>query len=804
MTLAAGTRVGRYEIVAPIGHGGMSDVYRARDVRLDREVALKVLAERLAGDPLSLQRFEREARAVAALTHPNILAIHDYGSESGLHYCATELLEGETLRSRLLQGPVPWRRAIEVGAAIAEGLAVAHAKGIVHRDLKPENVFLVNDGRVKILDFGIAQLRRSDMNAADSGSDTPTAPLNTQEGSIVGTAGYMSPEQLRAELTGPTSDIFSFGCVLYEMITGRPAFQRATLVDTLSAVLTEEPTPVAEVVEGIPEELGVVIGRCFEKQQGARFQSASDLAFALRALGTSTNLRFGAPRRSRRMMLVLAALAILVPVVSGYFVYRGFRASRVAAPGAGPRVTSLAILPFVDAGEAESEYLADGMTEGLINRVAQVPGLRVMSRTTVFHYKGKDPDPRQIGRDLEVDAVLAGRIRGMGDSLRVDAELIDARDGSQIWSFDAAGPPADIAALQERLARELADKLEISLSGEHRERLARRDTESALAYDYYLRGRYQWNKRSAEGLFAAIEFFNRAIEADPNYALAYAGLADCYNLLDIWGGLPTRETFPKARAAAEKALALDERLAEAHTSLAYAIHSYEWDWKRAESEYRRALELNPNYATARQWYAELLTANGRYDEARREGEAALRLDPLSPIIHAVVGWNECMARSYGDSIERNRETVRLFPAFMPGHAYLGLAYLESGRPEVAIEALHQALGIADIPVVRTWYLRALTARGDVVAARRGLEALEKERGSEYLSPYYVGALRSALGDRDAAFTLLEEAIRERAGACVWIKVDPGLDGLRDDPRFLRLEAMVFPPDAAAAGSARVP
>ncbi|MHB0972310.1 MAG: protein kinase domain-containing protein [Thermoanaerobaculia bacterium] len=804
MTLAAGTRVGRYEILAPIGHGGMSDVYRARDVRLDRDVALKVLAQRLAGDPVSLQRFEREAKAVAALTHPNILAIHDYGSESGLHFSATELLEGETLRSRLIRGHVPWRRAIEIGAAIAEGLAVAHAKGIVHRDLKPENVFLMDDGRVKILDFGIAQLRQSEQASVDTGSDTPTVPLNTREGSILGTAGYMSPEQLRAEDTGPTSDIFSFGCVLYEMITGRPAFQRATLVDTLSAVLTEEPGRAAELVEEIPAELDILIGRCLEKQPGARFQSASDLAFALRALATtSTPHVVPAGRRNGRLLLMVLALAALIPAISGYFVYRGFRATRMAPPG-GPRISSLAIIPFTDTGGAESAYLGDGMTEGLINRVAQLPGLRVMSRTTVFHYKGKEVDPRQIGRDLEVDAVLAGRIRRIGDSLRVDAELIDARDGSQIWSFESGGAPSDIAALEERLARELTDKLEIRLSGQHRERLVRRDTESALAYDHYLRGRYQWNKRSAEGLFAAIDYFNRAIEADPNFALAYAGLADCYNLLDIWAGLPTRETFPKAKAAAEKALALDEQLAEAHTSLAYAIQTYEWDWKRAESEYRRALELNPNYATARQWYAELLTANGRYDEARREGEAALKLDPLSPIIHAVIGWNECMARSYDDSIERNQETVRLFPGFMPGHAYLGLAYLESGRPRAAMEALDDALAIADIPVVRTWYLRALAAEGDSDAARRALAALEAEQRSKYLSPYYVGALRAALGDRDAALKLLEAALAERAGACVWIKVDPALDALRDDPRFLRLQAQVFPPEGDAAGSARVP
>jgi len=794
MSLPAGTRLGPYEIVNPIGSGGMGDVYRAHDTRLDRDVAVKVLPERVSRDAEARMRFEREAKAVAALTHPNILSIHDYGSTDLAAYSVTELLEGQTLRQRLLEGPIPWRKAAEISAAIADGLAAAHAKGIIHRDLKPENLFLTHDGRVKILDFGIAQLVREEPEQQEDLSSMPTAPMKTDPHAVVGTAGYMAPEQLRGESIDATTDIFSLGCLLYEMVTGRPAFIRGTVIDSLSAILTDTPDVFTATERMIPYELARVITRCLEKNRSERFQSARDLAFALRAIGTSSALTFEAPSDVRRRKFVWGGIAIfaIVATLIAYFVVDSrpvsqspsLRGSSATGRLGDSSTHSLAILPFINAtGDKDAEYLSDGVTETLINTLAQVEGLRVMSRTSVFHYKDKAPNPVSVGRDLHVGSVVVGRIETAGDRLIVSAELIDANDNTLIWGNRYQTARADLFSVQQSIASEIARMLRLQLTGREQQILAKRPTTDPRAYELYLKGRFQWNKRNADGLYAAIERFNEAIEIDPQYALAYAGLADCYNLLDIWAGLPTNETFPRAKAAAQKALAIDDQLAEAHTSLAYAIHTYEWDWTTAEREYRRAIELNPNYATARQWYAEFLTANGRFDEAGAQGKKALELDPMSPIINAVVAWNFTMARRYDAAIRQGQQTTRLFPSFMPGHAYLGLAYLESRRPNEAITAFDASQKIQDITVIFTWLIRAHLAAGHRDEAAKLIAQLESRGRREYLPPYYMAALYAHRGDRDRAFAELDRALHERTGALVWLEVDPALDPLRGDARF---------------------
>jgi eukaryotic-like serine/threonine-protein kinase len=792
MSLPTGTRLGPYEIVQPIGSGGMGDVYRARDTRLDRDVAVKVLPDRVARDAEARMRFEREAKAVAALTHPNILAIHDYGSEGDAAYSVTELLEGQTLRKRINEGALPWRKAAEIGAAIADGLAAAHAKGIVHRDLKPDNIFLTTDGRVKILDFGIAQLIAQQPSADDDidTSSLPTARLKTDPHTVVGTAGYMAPEQLRGEPVDATTDIFSLGALLYEMTTGRPAFIRATVIDSLSAILTDTPDVFTVSERVIPFELARVIQRCLEKKRAERFQSARDLAFALRALGTSS-LSFEAPSERRRRMWIWGSVAVVLIAVVAILASRRFFESpqiralsprRLVAPL--PR-SSIAILPFVNAtGDREAEYLSDGITETLINKLAQVPGLRVMSRTSVFHFKGKPANPVSVGKELRVRTVVVGRVETVGDRLVISAELVDATDNALIWGHRYQAAHADLFAVEEAIASEIARMLRLQLTALQQERMTRRATADPRAYQLYLKGRFEWNKRNAEGIYRAIELFNEAIGIDPQYALAHAGLADCYNLLDIWANLPTSETFPRAKAAAQKALSIDDQLAEAHTSLAYAIHTYEWDWAAAELEYQRAIALNPNYATARQWYAEFLTANGRFDEAQVQGEKALELDPMSPIINAVVAWNLMMARRYDAAIEQGTRTTQLFPEFMPGHAYLGLAQLEAKRPREAIASLETARKSLDIAVVRTWLARAHLAAGELPLAQRHLEELVT--GGDYLPPYYMAALFAQLGRRDEAFAQLERALRERSGALVWLRVDPAFDPLRNDARFQRI------------------
>jgi eukaryotic-like serine/threonine-protein kinase len=791
-SLPPGTRLGPYEIVQPIGSGGMGDVYRARDTRLDRDVAIKVLPERFVRDVEARMRFDREAKAVAALTHPNILSIHDYGSTDTIAYSVTELLEGQTLRRRLQEGPISWRKVIEIGAAIADGLAAAHAKGIIHRDLKPENIFLTDDGRVKILDFGIAQLVRQEN--PDPGVDPtlmPTAPMKTDPYAVVGTAGYMAPEQLRGEQVDATTDIFSLGTVLYEMSTGRAAFIRKTVIDSLSAILADTPDVHTASDRLIPYELARVIQRCIEKNRSERFQSARDLSFALKAIGTSNSLSFEAPaERKRRWILWGSAIAVAVLALLSYVLAQRIDVDVKPQNGNATKqraIRSIAILPFINAtGDREAEYLSDGITETLINTLAQVPNLRVMSRTSVFHYKDKSPNPVSVGRDLRVSSVVIGRIESVGDRLVVSAELIDTSDNALIWGNRYQVRRADLFNVQQSIASEIARMLRLQLTGREQQLLAKRHTTDARAYELYLKGRFQWNKRNADGLYKAIEFFNQAIEIDPQYALAYAGLADCYNLLDIWAGLPTNETFPRAKAAAQRALAIDDQLAEAHTSLAYAIHTYEWDWFAAEREYKRAIELNPNYATARQWYAEFLTAVGRFDEAAEQGKKALELDPMSPIINAVVSFNSTMARRYDEAIEQGRRTTQLFPDFMPGHAYLGIALLESGKPQEAIAALEASQKLQDIVVVFTWLIRAHQAAGDVATADRLTKELERRGQREYLPPYYMAALHAHRGNRDRAFAELDRALRERTGALVWTQVDPALDPLRTDARFAAL------------------
>jgi TolB-like protein len=790
MSLPPGTKLGPYEIVHAIGSGGMGDVYRARDTRLDRDVAIKVLPDRFARDVEARMRFDREAKAVAALSHPNILSIHDYGSTDAFAYIVTELLEGETLRRRLNEGPLSWRKVVEIGAALADGLAAAHAKGVIHRDLKPESIFLTDDGRVKILDFGIAQLVRQEEPPSDIDPTLmPTAPMKTDPYAVVGTAGYMAPEQLRGEPVDATTDIFSLGTVLYEMATGHAAFIRKTVIDSLSAILADTPDVHTASDRLIPFELARVIQRCIEKNRSERFQSARDLSFALKAIGTSSALSFEAPAdRKRRWILWGSFAAVALIAVLAYVLAHQIEIDvKPRQDGSARRVIrSIAILPFVNAtGDREAEYLSDGITETLINTLAQVPNLRVMSRTSVFHYKGMAPNPVAVGRDLRVSSVVIGRVETVGDRLVVSAELVDTSDNALIWGNRYQVARSDLFVVQQSIASEIARMLRLQVTDREQQLFAKRHTTDARAYELYLKGRFQWNKRNADGLYKAIEFFNQAIEIDPQYALAYAGLADCYNLLDIWAGLPTNETFPRAKAAAQHALAIDDQLAEAHTSLAYAIHTYEWDWPAAEREYKRAIELNPNYATAHQWYAEFLTAVGRFDEAEEQGKKALDLDPMSPIINAVVAFNDTMARRYPAAIEQGRRTTQLFPDFMPGHAYLGLALLESGKPTEAIVALEESQKLQDIVVVFTWLIRAHRAAGDVAGAERMTKELEKRGKREYLPPYYMAALYAHGGDKDRAFAELQRALKERTGAMVWKQVDPALDPLRSDPRFAK-------------------
>jgi serine/threonine protein kinase/tetratricopeptide (TPR) repeat protein len=606
MPLASGTHLGPYQILAPIGAGGMGEVYKARDPRPQRDVAIKVLPDHLSGDAHALARFEREARAVAALSHPNILAIFDVGNEAGVHYLVTELLEGETLRTRLRSAAFPWRKAAETGGAIATGLAAAHSKNVVHLDLKPENIFVTSDGRVKILDFGLAKVA-APVASGDAGA---TLTLGAHEaGMVVGTVGYMSPEQIRGDDAGPPSDIFSFGCVLYEMLAGRRAFQAPTQTETLSSILRDAPGELSSSGGQVPQELSRLIFRCLEKNPPERFQAARDLACALQTVLESSN---SSPTPSP------------------------------AAPA-----NSIAVLPFVDAGHnPDGEFLSDGITESIINSLAQLAQLRVAARSTVFRFKGKDVDPQAVGHQLQVRVVLTGRVMQRGESLVVSAELLEVASGSQIWGERYNRKVADIFALEEEIARRIFESLRVNLSGEERKRLAKRFTDDSEAYQLYLRGRHHWIKRTDDRMKKAADFFQQAIDKDAGYAPAYSGLADCYAVLSLFVILPPKHGWAKAKAAAAAAIALDPDLGEAHASLGIIRMYCDCDWVESEKEFRRAGELNPGYWVVPYWFSMVLTAQSRFEESAQQLQLAWQLEPLSPLVAFVSALLNFASRRY--------------------------------------------------------------------------------------------------------------------------------------------------------------
>ncbi len=737
MSLAAGARLGPYEIVSPLGAGGMGEVYRARDARLGRDVAIKVLPEQMAQDAQALARFEREARAVAALSHPNILAIFDVGTEQGVSYVVTELLEGETLRARLVGGgAMAWRKAAETGTALAEGLAAAHSKGITHRDLKPENIFLTTDGRVKILDFGLARFRP----AAASGDDTVTK-ADTQVGTILGTVGYMSPEQVRGGAAEAPSDIFSLGGVLYEMVSGQRAFSRPSPADTLAAILGQDPPGLGK--SGVPPEFEAVIRRCLEKNPGERFQSARDLAFRFREM------------------------------LSG-------------PAGPDKAVHSLAVLPFANAGgDPDAEYFSDGITETILNNLSQLGKLRVAARTTVFRYKGRDADPQAVGRELNVRAVLTGKVVQRGDNLRIQAELVDTADGSQLWGQRYNRKAADIFAIEEEIAREISETLRVRLTGEEQKRLGKRHTENNEAYQLYLKGRYHWNRRTLQ---RAVACFEQAIEIDPAYALAWAGMADCYALYGAYEVLSAKEAVPRAKEAALKALEIDDSLAEPHACLGLVKGFYDRDWAGVVREFQRAIELNPNSATAHYWFAIPLLAMKRVDDAVAHARRALEIEPLLPVIHANLGGTLLAAGRCDEAIEVYRKGIELDPSFHPARWLLAIAYKQKGMYVEALAECQEALRLSGgSPVVWGWLGWAYAISGQREEAQKALRDLEQQSKQRYVAPFDLAVVYLGLGETEQAFEWLEKAREDRSFWLIYfIRVASFIEGIRSDPRFPEL------------------
>jgi eukaryotic-like serine/threonine-protein kinase len=753
VTLTPGSKLGPYEILGQIGAGGMGEVYRAKDPRLGRDVAIKVLPEALKEDDEALTRFEREARAIAALSHPNILAIHDFGNEGGVSYSVTELLEGETLRMALARGPLASRQAFEIGAAVAEGLSAAHSRGIVHRDVKPDNIFLTSHGAVKILDFGLVRHNDPAWRGADTASPTVGG---TTPGIVLGTLGYMSPEQARGDRADARTDIFALGCVLYEMLTGRRAFGGATAAETFAAVLRDEPAALTGASGAVPAEAVSILRHCLEKSPEQRYQTARDLAFALREL------------------------------VSG--------PSRAASTGVAPEgvMDSLAVLPFENAGhDADLEYLSEGIAESLTRAFSRLPGLRVISRSAVARYRGREVDPAQAGRELSVRAVLTGRVLARGGRLSISAELVDAHDNRQIWGQGYQRTLDDIFSLQEQLAAEIAEHLRPALVAPSPAAPVAAHAPKAEAYQLYLKGRYWWNRRPEDGFLDALDYFQKSIEADPSFALSYSGLADCYITLGSWesGILPPNEAFLKARTLARKALELDDRSAESHASLGYSIFHYDWDFEQAEQEIQRAIALNPGYAAAHHWYSHLLLPRGRIEKSMTESLAAVAIDPLDFIMNAHLAWHYYFAGDYDQAIEAAAKPIVSSHFWSP--FFSGLAYEQKNMLAEAIDHLEQAVARSPdstYPVAALAHARALA--GDTGRASRMLADLRDLSQRRFVPSYDLAIIHLGLGEADEALNLLERAFDERSSWLIHLDVDPRLAPLRDDRRFLDLAGRV--------------
>ncbi len=789
-----GRQFGPYHVLSFIGAGGMGEVYRARDTRLGRESALKVLPAGVNVDSGRMRRFNREARAASSLNHPNIATIYDIGDAEGISYIAMEYIEGETLDARIkgrALGPV---EILDIALPICDALDAAHSQGIIHRDIKPANVMVTARGHVKVLDFGLAKIICPKVSKdVEATPDQPT----TQQGVVLGTVQYMSPEQALGREADHRSDIFSFGVILYEMATGVRPFQGATASETIDRIVHSQPEAIARFNYSVPQELERVIRKSLEKDPERRYQSAREQLIDLRNLRreldsatTQARAREHPPRWSIRRV-VNAAMGIALAASLALAIYL------LTRPGT--RTESLAVLPFATIGaDPDIELISTSLTEGLIDNLSQLPHLVVISRSSVFHFQGKEVDAQAAGEKLKAQVVLAGRVMVHDGILSVSVELVEVRNNSHVWGghYDeklSDIPASNILAIQEQISKELSERLRLRLTGEEQNRLTRRYTESNQAYELYLKGRFQLNKRTPEEMKKAVGYFEQAITEDPDFALGYSGLADAYDILGDYSYLPPNEALPKAKSAALKALEIDDTLAEAHTALAH-VRMYDLDWLDAESHFKRAIQLNPNYSPARHWYANCLMALGRRTDALAQIKQALKLDLLSLNINEAFGVLLYLSRDYSGAIEQHRKTLELDPDFVPTHFALGITYLQSARYDDSIGELQRVIALSG---GSTDSIAALGLAYALSGKRReALEILGKltelSRRS-YVSPYYVALVHTALGDRDQAFDWLEKACEERSSFLFFLKVEPLLDSLRSDPRFRDLERRMLLP-----------
>jgi TolB-like protein/Tfp pilus assembly protein PilF/predicted Ser/Thr protein kinase len=762
MPLSAGDKLGPYEILASIGAGGMGQVYRAQDSRLNRDVAIKVSGEQFS------ERFESEAKAIAALNHPNICQIYDVGP----NYLIMEYVDGLPIVDCEQPQALPPAEALRLARQIAAALEAAHGKGIIHRDLKPANILATSDGVVKLLDFGLAKQSHGSLTE----DETQTMGV-TQVGTIMGTPAYMSPEQAEGKPADARSDIFSFGAVLYEMLAGRRAFSGGSSAATIGAIVHKNPDPL-----NAPPALEAIVRRCLSKSPDGRFQSATDLRRALEEASTR-----GISGIKRRTIALTVAVSLLVIGSAGLFIY---------LKGSKTGIDSIAVLPLENrSNDPDADYISDGVTESINNSLARLPSLRVIPHSVASHYKGKAMDVQKVGDDLRVQAVLTGDVRQRGDDLTIDVELDDVRNGKQLWGERYSRKLADLLAVQNEIAREVSQRLRSQLSVEDQQKLTKGSTDNPEAYPLYLKGKYYTNKLSKDGFGKGIGYFNQAIALDPNYGLAYSGLAYNYINQDDWF-MPPNEAGPKARDAARKALAIDESDAGAHLSLAIETHWYEWNWAAAESEFKRAIELNPNNSEALGYYSWFLAPMGRKDEALAQAKRSQQADPLSTMANLFVGSVLVFNRQWDPAIEQLRSAIELDPTFWFDHCFLGRAYEQKRRLPEAIAEFQRALEL-EKDNAETWSSlgHAYALSGNRAEAQKMLDHLKELSAHTWVAPYNVAVIYAGLGEKDQAFAWLDRAYKDRSYyLAVYLTTDARMDSLRSDPRFGELQRRVGLPE----------